>query len=458
MMRSLLLATTLVVKTLGAQDPAAEQIYDELQKIDRVNPVVLVAQAVTPAVVFIQTEVMQPFWGGGYVTAAGAGSGVVVKSSGFIVTNYHVVRGARRIQVSFAADLMPWPAEVVSYREHEDLALLRVLPREERGGPVSVPPLSSAALRGTSATPLPTFETARMGTSSDLMPGEQVIAIGNPHGQSHTVSTGIISGLHRDVPIADQGLFFSDLIQTDASINSGNSGGPLLNIRGELIGINTAMNKQAENIGFAIPVDRVVEVLNDHLFPEASTSWMGFELASDDGFSVGRVWPDGPAEEAGLCEGDRVLSIGGRVLEESQDWMDATVGIPPGQPVEVRYQRGSRRGELALRPWDKIDGLTFERLGMTLREVSVDRSRWLLVDEIADGGPAQRTGLQPDDLIAGLEPVGERPRVVRDKRSLAQLLQELKPGMQIEIEIYRDDNRDRRYANEERYDGRIAAR
>ena len=121
-----------------------------------------------------------------------------------------------------------------------------------------------------------------MGTSADLMPGERVIAIGNPYGQSHTVSTGIISGLHRDVPIPDQGLHFRDLIQTAASINLGNSGGPLLNIYGELIGINTVISAGAENIGFAIPVARVKFVLSNYLLDlRVARSYLGAEFDVD---------------------------------------------------------------------------------------------------------------------------------------------------------------------------------
>ncbi len=452
--------TMLAAALFAAQDPATEQIYRELQKVDRINPVVLVAQAVTPAVVFIQTEVtglQQDFFGLREYRGVGAGTGVVVRSEGFIVTNYHVVRGARAIRVTFVDDPMPWPAEVVSYIESEDLALLRVVPRSTDGVSTTIAPGGTSRLTATQAPP--GFAAARMGTSSDLMPGEQVVAIGNPHGQSHTVSTGIISGLHRDIPISDQGLYFSDLIQTDASINFGNSGGPLLNIRGELIGINTVMNTQAENIGFAIPVDRVVEVLNDHLFPQARTSWLGFELATDGSMEVARVWPEGPAAQAGLCEGDRVLSIGDHALEAPDDWMIATVGIPPGEAVPVRYARGSRRLDATVRPWEKLDGIIFERLGMTLREVTIGSQRWLLVSEVVEGGPAERTGLEPDDLIAAIEPNETRKASSpRTKLRLSQLIQELSRGAPIQIDIYRDEDRDRSYEDEERYTGTIAVR
>ncbi len=438
------------------QDPATDQIYRDLQKVDRITPVVRVAQAVTPAVVYIQTEVtgrVDTFWGSREYRGVGAGSGVVVRPEGFIVTNYHVIRGAQRIQVTFSDDSPPWPAQVVSYKEREDLALLKIIPR---GDSLTVLTSDSEPVEG-----VPAFPTAHMGTSSDLMPGEQVIAIGNPHGQAHTVSSGIISGLHRDIPINDQGLYFSDLIQTDASINFGNSGGPLLNIRGELIGINTAMNTQAENIGFAIPVDRVLEVLNDYLFPQARTSWLGFDLTTDGSMVVDRVWADSPAEQAGLCEGDRVVAVGDLKLEHPEDWVNATLELLPGKPVTVRYLRGSRRHDAVLQPWEKVDGLLMERLGVRLREVTMESRSWLLVDKVEEGGPGQLLGLTPDDLIAAIEPQpSERSRAynVPKKQWLAHLIQELPPGTPIGIEIYRDDDQDHEYGTTERYEGTIVLR
>jgi serine protease Do len=436
------------------QDPAADEIYGMLQKVDRINPVVLVAQAVTPAVVFIQTEIrgtVDTFpWGPREYRGVGAGSGVVVRPDGFIVTNYHVIRGAQRIQVSFSDDSPPWPAQVVSYKELEDLALLRIVPRD-----------SSVSTVSAANADMPTFPTARMGTSSDLMAGEQVVAIGNPHGQAHTVSSGIISGLHRDIPISDQGLFFSDLIQTDASINFGNSGGPLLNIRGELIGINTAMNTQAENIGFAIPVDRVLEVLNDYLYPQARTSWLGFDLAGDGTMVVDRVWPDSPAEQAGLCEGDRVVAVGELQLETPEDWMNATLELLPNKPVAVHYLRGTRRHEAFVQPWEKVDGFLMEHLGVRFREVTMQSRNWLFVDDVEDGGPGQLMGLRKDDLLLAIEPApsgNSRPYRVPKKQALFLALQDLRSKTPVGVEIRRDDNGDHEYASEERYQGTIVMR
>ena len=261
-----MLSLLLAIAATAPQGSDLDALYDILQEEERITPEVRIVQAVVPAVVFIETEFLAQRNSFGFLFSRsyeGSGSGVVVHPDGYIVTNYHVVAGARAIKVSFARIPGQFEAELVSFKRSEDLALLRI-----RGdGP---------------------FPTVRLGTSSDLLEAERVVAIGNPYGQTHTVSKGIISGLHRDVQVPGQNLVFTDLIQTDASINFGNSGGPLLNIRGELIGINTAMNSQAENIGFAIPVDRVRDVLNDILFPRARRSWLGFELAEDGSRAVGQ--------------------------------------------------------------------------------------------------------------------------------------------------------------------------
>jgi serine protease Do len=385
---------------------------------------------------------------------------VVVREEGFIVTNYHVVRGAQAIEVSFSDDPNRYPAKLVSYVQAEDLALLQIdqsLPPTVRKDRVP-----TADLEGLRPASLRAFPTVKLGTSSDLWPGERVVAIGNPHGQEHTVSTGIISGLHRNVPIQEEGLNFSDLIQTDASINFGNSGGPLLNIRGELIGINTAMNQQAENIGFAIPVDRVLEVLHDVLFPQARMSWMGFDLKGGDSLTVDRVWGGGPAAGAGICEGDRIVAIGERQIGNEDDYLLATLEVPPNQPVTVRYARGSRTLEASFEPWDKFDGTLWERLGLTVREATFRRDQWLLVDKIREGGPAEQTGLRFGDLIPVVE--AQRPgvpsvaRVVQDRRSLAQIVQELEVGTSLGLDVYRDEDGDRAFEPEERYTGTLVIR
>jgi len=432
------------------QDAVRDQIYEALSKVDRVTPESLVVQVARPAVVYVETEITQPvetFWGAIMNrTFAGSGSGVVINSEGYIVTNYHVVKGASTISVSFDQDPNRYPAELVSFVRTEDLALLKIERPTGRGG-------RQLLEEG--------FPTVRMGISSDLMEGEKVVAIGSPWGQTYTVSTGIVSGLHRNVGVESEGLRFQDLIQTDASINFGNSGGPLLNIRGELIGINTAMNRQAENIGFAIPVDRVREVLNDLLFPQARRSWLGFELAPGEPLRVGKVWADGPADAVGICEGDRLVALADRPVANHDDFLHASLLLQPGQEVSVELGEGRERREVSLATWDRVDGLLFERLGMTVREARIDRQSWILVDRVGADGPARALGLRAGDLIPAIRPqTGARPvpLAIRDRNTLAQLVTRLEPGVRVDLDVFRDDDRDHEYTREELYQGTLELR
>ena len=153
--------------------------------------------------------------------ATGAGSGVVIHPRGLIVTNYHVVEGAQNIRVSFEGEPESYVAELMSFVREEDLALLKIRPDQGR---LARPPAGRQGGGLRTADARREFPTVRLGTSADLMPGERVVAIGSPHGQAYTVSTGIISGLHRDVSVPNRNLSFRGLIQTDASINLGNSG------------------------------------------------------------------------------------------------------------------------------------------------------------------------------------------------------------------------------------------
>lgn len=434
-------------RSTTVQDRTA--LYDALASEERSTPVVRIVQAVTPAVVFIQTEAyqqVQTFFGLSNRVLNGAGSGVVINPKGYIVTNYHVVEGAQRITVSFDGDPGRYRAQLVSFVREEDLALLKIL---------EVP----ASLRTVGASTLSDeqieFPTVRWGTSVDLMPGEPVVAIGNPHGQTYTVSTGIISGLHRDIEVPQRGLRFHGLIQTDASINRGNSGGPLLNVRGELIGINSAMNEAAENMGFAIPVDRVKQVLTDALFPQARASWLGFEVAEDGTFRVTHVTPDGPAQQAGICEGDVVVALGGAPVTSNEEFLLRSLQVSPGAKVRVDVRHAGRVESHEVVAWEPLDGLLFKRLGVTVKETNVGGGVYVQVDRVRTGGPADQIGMLPGDLVPALLPDvrrGARPYKVQDREVLAALIDLLEPETFVELDVYRDTKGDRNY---ERLTGRL---
>ena len=191
-----------------------------------------------------------------------------------------------------------------------------------------------------------------IGTSSDLMPGETVIAVGNAYGYEHTVTRGIVSALHRAVQVSDA-QSYDNLIQTDASINPGNSGGPLLNIDGEMIGINVAVRAGAQGIGFAIPADKVVAVATSLLAScNVTRTRIGLVSSNDaagsqQGMTVGAVEASSPAAEAGLIAGDVITSVEDVEVRRPLDFQRAMLDRKPGQQVHLAVRRG--RDLLALR-------------------------------------------------------------------------------------------------------------
>ena len=387
----------------------------------RLTPIVQVVQAARPAVVYIETNV--PTVDGDIFgrifrrDQRGSGSGVVIYEDGYIVTNFHVVRGANEIRVQFdtAVDDKVYPARLISANESEDLALLKI--DGERP-----------------------FPTVPMGTSADLMIGETVVAIGNPYGQTLSVSQGIISGLHRVVQA--QGLSFCNVVQTDASINPGNSGGPLLNINGDLIGINTVMNMQAENIGFAIPVDQVQLVLQEYLLePSKARGWLGFEVDLDSR-TINEVTPDGPADAAGLKVGDRVVALNGKVLETAEDYRLARVAILPSEEVAVRVRRGALDRSIKLQAWNRSDVLTYLRAGLLVEPVVLNTTRAVRVRKVRPGGPAAELGVRPEDVIETVQGAGwPRARRIGSQDELALLLSLAEPETELRIELWRDDDK-----------------
>ncbi|MCC6407285.1 MAG: trypsin-like peptidase domain-containing protein [Planctomycetes bacterium] len=408
----------------------------------RITPEVRVVQSASPSVVYI--EAAKP--GGWYIDPASTrglstrtlvtgGSGVVIDKSGYIVTNSHVIAGASKVHVQFAPqyDETLYEAEVVSEVPSEDLALLKIR------GPKD-------------------FPVVTMGTSSDLMIGERVIVIGNPLGQNFSVSSGIISGLHRDLAI-DQDLRFPDLLQTDASINPGNSGGPVLNVLGEMIGMATVVNQRAENMGFAIPIDRIKEVLQDELLaPSSARAYLGIELAADT-LEIGRITPKGPADQAGLQVGDKVVGLNGERVESAKEFHLKRLPLRAPTPIQLSIERKARTFDVSLKAWNKIDGILYERAGLTTDRVVVGNFPLLCVRNVCPDGPAAALGLEPEDLIEALR-VGEaRPVFVSSAVALAAWLSQFPAGTAVEIDVLRDDNHDRKYSqSEELYKGVLTLR
>lgn len=418
---------------IGNAQGSLGQLSDVEKKSRRETPVVMVARSAGPTVVYIQTNkkpLVQDWWGRvRRQPSRSSGSGVVLHPDGYVITNYHVVKDAKELRISFEKSLDEdiYEADVVSYVESEDLALLKI---RNPDGKV--------------------FQTLPTGNSSDLMIGEPVIAIGNPYGHTHTVSVGIISGLHRDIQIGDPNsnlsFDFDDLIQTDASINPGNSGGPLLNINGELIGINNAVNQSAENIGFAIPIDKVLDVMWQQLIsPERHNAWMGFQVSENDELLVNKVLEGSPAANAGLLVGDKVQGFGNNTeLKNLKDYKLNRLALRPGDWTELRVERAGRPLRFSIQAWKKVDGVIYERLGIRVELTSVGRQRLLTVRQVLKGGAAERISLNEGDLLVAMRasvrglsqnyPISGIP-------ALAAFLEEFPAGTELGLEIQRGGRR-----------------
>jgi serine protease Do len=256
----------------------------------------------------------------------GLGSGFIISKDGYILTNNHVVAGAVEVKVYLTKRAEPYDAKVVGSDAELDLAVLKI----EAGNNLPI---------------------LKLGDSNAAKVGSWVIAIGNPYGLDHTVTVGVISAKGR--PVYIDGREFKDLIQTDASINPGNSGGPLLNLKGEVVGINTAINAQAQGIGFAIPSFTVQQVL-DQLLEEGKVSrpWLGiimqpvtkelaeyFGLEKAEGALISAVQENSPAEKAGLQRGDIVLEFNGKPIKEPSDLQKAVNETKIGEDVVLLVHR-----------------------------------------------------------------------------------------------------------------------
>ncbi len=355
--------------------------------------VVEIVDRVAPAVVNISAEAIvrqaDPFFGqhfGRQRRVQSLGSGFVVAANGTVVTNAHVIDGAARILVTFG-DGIELEAEVLGFDRDSDLAVLKV--------------------EGTS------LASVELGSSSDLMIGETVIALGNPLGLSNSVTTGVLSARGRTVPADTGERLFTDFLQTDASINPGNSGGPLVNLDGEVIGINTAIVAGAEGIGFAIPADRARRIVDDLLrYGSLQPIWTGLRLLSldrevarrydlplDRGALVERVHPGSPSARSGFRPGDVVLEVGERHVTSRDDVMTAVYSVAVGSRVPMKIWRDGAEQRLDLPverpPTDLGVNHLQSQVGLFVEEL---RGRLTIVG-VRRGSAADRKGLGRGDLI-----------------------------------------------------------
>lgn len=268
-----------------------------------------------------------------------------------------------------------------------------------------------------------------MGNSDDLMIGETAIAIGNPFGFSHTVTTGVISAVNRSFKAEDR--VFRDFIQTDASINPGNSGGPLLNINGELIGVNTAIYRNAEGIGFAIPINRARKIVSDLIaYGEVVHAWIGlsvkdldqnmadyFDLEAGTGVAVQHVAPDSPADQAGIREGDIVLSIQGEPVKAVSDYKAAMRGAGKGDRIRIKVLHNGMQNQLDVKaelyPRRLAPGLAKRLLGVKVMDIS-EKPRFaariladsgVIISEVDPQSKLGRIGAKPGDVIRKIDEI-----------------------------------------------------
>jgi serine protease Do len=369
------------------------------------------------------------------------GSGVIVSEDGYILTNNHVVAGVKGddvdIKVSFSDD-EDYEAKVIGTDEATDVAVIKI-----------------------DAEDLP---VAKLGNSNDLQVGQWVLAIGNPFRLSHTVTHGIISATGRsDVRIAE----YEDFIQTDAPINPGNSGGPLVNIRGEVIGINTAIATAAGvpgnvGVGFAIPINMARSVM-DQLIKTGKVvrGWLGISLQEvdrdiaekydlDEPRGVLVLIVSGPAKKAGLEPGDLILEIDGEEIRDGAHLKNLIAATRPGEEIRLKVIRGKKerefKVELGERTPDALAELTGQRPS-TEGETGEDEDTWLgmavqkLTDELAD-----RLGYDEDEegvLITNVEPGSPATKVDSPPRP-GDLIQEIERQEIKDMDDYRKAVKDTR--------------
>jgi serine protease Do len=416
----------------GETVPLPVGAQDDLRR----TAVVRAVERVSPAVVNIATDriVRRPYigWddffgrvggGGRQFRTQSIGSGVLIDPDGWILTNSHVVSQGVEIHVKFGGAGTAGAEEGIIARAvatdpTSDLALLKI-----EGGP---------------------FPYVEFGNSADLMIGEPAITIGNPFGFSSTVTTGVISALGRNVTLPtgflDEVTQIEGMIQTDATIDPGNSGGPLLDIHGRLVGINTAVLPQARGIGLAIPVDRVKHALESLLDPvRGNATWYGFECRGGaGGLHVDLVDPAGPAAAAGVRVGDRVVSVDGEAVRSVLGIERRLVANAKRVKLVLRRAAGETTVEFAaaehpglrrarerfgvgLEPfeWD-LEGST--RVGFvvkTLREASAAAEIGLRVDDVLEAvSGVPLTGARAVEGAVRAAPAG-KPIPVRFARRLA---------------------------------------
>jgi len=367
----------------------------------------------------------------------GVGTGVIVDTRGYILTNNHVVDGADEISVRLH-DQTSYTAEVVGRDPRTDLAVVRINAKD--------------------------LGAATLGDSDNLKIGEWVVAAGNPFGLENSITAGIVSAKGRSIMGGGQ---FEDFIQTDAAINPGNSGGPLLNLRGEVIGINTAIFSRSGGymgIGFAIPMNMAKSVMNDLIANgKVVRGWLGvaiqdlsedlaksFNFSGKDGALVGQIQPESPAVKAGLLQGDIIISMDGIKIKNVNQLRNLVAKTIPTTVAKLEVFRAAKTMQIPVTigelPIDGVEasvavedevepsalGIQIENLSPELaRRLRSSRTAGIVVTAVEPGGVAAEAGIQPQDIITNVN--GEEIKTAAQFRTLV-IKAALKRGLRVVIE------------------------
>lgn len=400
----------------------------------RRDPTVVAVEKAIPGVVNISVKTVvqrralaydwfRDFWSPFYHQApveSSSGSGVIIDEEGYVLTNAHVVEQASEILVRLHDDTV-LPAELVVGTRKSDVALLKLKPSRGR-----------------------TFQPIEFAAADDLLLGEPVIALGNPFGLGVSVSKGILSSKTRRKESDSRELDIQDWLQTDAAINPGNSGGPLLNLDGNLIGLNVAIYKEAQGIGFAIPVKRINEALAEIFSPESLRGlWLGARFGMSGGrIAATEVESESPAAKAGLKPGDVVVRVGERAPRSVIGLVGEVLAQNAKGGVSLVVQRNWERKILKpkLQPLADIFNaeMVRKRLGLGLRVITPEMaaagrlpvSEGLVVTAIDQGSPADHAGFQEGLVIESIDGL-----VPKEMVALARHLHRRKSGESIELTL-----------------------
>ncbi|MDH5429486.1 MAG: Do family serine endopeptidase [Nitrospirota bacterium] len=438
----IVLFTTVYVSlclSLSWADTPSDKELRGLQALDEIQfTITSLAERVTPMVVNI-TPIREITSSDGFKRRGsytqGSGSGVIVRDDGIIVTNNHVVGEDTTEAEVRLSDKTHQIARIIGRDKETDIAVLKI--ETDRKLPA-----------------------ARFGNSSNLKVGQWVLAVGNPMGLDRTVTLGVISGIGRERLNLSK---YENFIQTDAAINPGNSGGPLFNLRGEVIGINTAIIHMAQGIGFSIPADMVSRVV-DQLVSKGRVvrGWLGvgiqaltkelskqFGIKEGQGVLINEVYEDDPAFAAGIKPGDIILTVDDEPVDSPNQLSRLVARVGPGENANIRVLRDGKemiyhvpmaerpeKTTLASLPSQKSEvklGLDVQALTAALaEEFELKETVGVLVSKVERGGLAHAEGIQEGDFITEVN-----RQVTRNVAQFSEVLEKVKPGQTVLLRIIR---------------------